>query len=120
MSEHLASAGEAQITGIVSVLLPLPVVGPYDYRVPDGAQVVPGAFVEVPLGPRRLIGVIWGVGEGVVEPKRLRDVGAVLDLPPLSPVLRDFIDWVASYTLAAPTAPVPRCFAGCRCALRSA
>jgi len=106
MNERLASAAEAPIAGIVSVLLPLPLVGPYDYRVPDGVVVAPGSFVEVPLGPRRLIGVVWGAGEGGVDPKKLRDIGAVLDVPALSPELRDFVDWVAGYTLAAPGAVV--------------
>jgi len=106
MNEHLTSVAEAPLTGIVSVLLPLPVVGPYDYRVPDGAVVAAGSFVEVPLGPRRLIGVVWGAGEGGVDPKKLRDIGAVLEVSPLSVELRDFVDWVAGYTLASPGAVV--------------
>jgi primosomal protein N' (replication factor Y) len=104
MSARLASVAEDELSGTVSVLLPLPLVGPYDYKVPGGAVVVPGAFVEVPLGPRRLIGVVWGAGEGGVDPKKLREMTALLDLPPMPSALRDFIDWVAGYTLAAPGA----------------
>ncbi len=104
MSTRLASAGEARLTGVVSVMLPLRLVGPYDYRLPEGSAVAPGAFVDVPLGPRRLVGVVWGAGGGDVDPAKLRDIEAVRDVPPLSASLRSFIDWVASYTLAAPGA----------------
>src|SRR3990167_8637024 len=48
----------------VSVLLPLPLAGAYDYRVPEGAILKAGAFVTVPLGRRRTVGVIWGKGAG--------------------------------------------------------
>lgn len=102
MKESLASAREAPLTGVVSVMLPMRLVGPYDYRVPEGADVVAGAFVDVPLGPRHLVGVVWGPGEGDVDPAKLRDIETVRDVPPLSAGLRAVIDWVASYTLAAP------------------
>ena len=32
-----------------------------DYRAPEGG-VGPGDFVEVPLGPRRVLGLVWGPG----------------------------------------------------------
>ncbi len=37
----------------VSVLLPRPLAGAYEYRVPDGLAAEPGDFVVVPLGARR-------------------------------------------------------------------
>lgn len=86
---------------VVSVLLPLPLAKPYDYRVPDDAAVVLGAFVQVPLGPRQVIGVVWGEGRGDVAAEKLRDVAAVLDLPAMTTAAREFVDWVAGYTLAA-------------------
>src|SRR3546814_5284293 len=45
------------------VLLPYPLAGAYDYRVPCGVDLAPGDFVEVPLGPRRVIGVVWDDAE---------------------------------------------------------
>jgi primosomal protein N' (replication factor Y) len=45
---------------LVAVLLPLPLAGAYDYRVPDGVTVAVGGFVHVPLGRRQEIGVICG------------------------------------------------------------
>lgn len=85
----------------VAVLLPLPLNGPYDYRVPEGAAVRPGEFVEVPLGRRREIGVVWGLGTGGVGDAKVKDViGRLADAPRLPAVSRRFVDWVAAYTLA--------------------
>jgi len=85
----------------VSVLLPLPLSGPYDYVVPEALTVEPGDFVAVPLGPREVLGVVWSTDLERALPKlRLRPVGAKLDLPPLPEVLRRFVDWVAAYNCA--------------------
>ncbi|MEO0851332.1 MAG: hypothetical protein AAFY04_07990, partial [Pseudomonadota bacterium] len=35
----------------VSILLPLPVEAPFDYRVPTGMSLAAGDWVEVPFGP---------------------------------------------------------------------
>ena len=43
----------------VSVLLPLPLTTAYDYRLPPDVPAVPGSFVEVPLGGRVALGVVW-------------------------------------------------------------
>jgi len=88
----------------VAVLLPLPLTGPYDYRV-GGAAVRLGQFVRVPLGPRDLVGVVWGPGQGAIEEKRLRFItGTLPDLPPLPQDLYALIGWVAAYTLSPPGA----------------
>ena len=87
----------------VSVLLPLPLDGAFDYRVPEGIKAAPGDFVRVPLGVRETLGVVWdGTGDREVAPARLRDVIEVLDAPPMPESLRRFVEWVASYTLSAP------------------
>ena len=92
----------------VGVMLPLPIGGApggvYDYRRPAGLDLQPGDFVEVPLGRRSLVGVVWHAGEGDVAPERLKEVMARLDLPPLPAVSRRLIDWVANYCMAAPGA----------------
>jgi len=84
----------------VSVLLPLPLTAPYDYLVPENLVVAPGSYVEVPLGARRATGVVWGPARGGVDAKKLREISAVIDLPPMPENLRLFVDWVAGYTLA--------------------
>ena len=82
----------------VAVLVPAPVNGPLDYRAPEGG-VSTGDFVEVPLGPRKLPGVVWGPGTGEVPASRLRAVLRVLDAPPMRDEMRDFLSRAADYTL---------------------
>ena len=86
----------------VAVLLPLPLDRAYDYAVPEelAADIASGSFVRVPLGRVERIGVVWGKGEGDVEPARLKPVTAVLESPPMTEPLRRLIDWAADYTLA--------------------
>ena len=110
MSErHASSATSSERTteaiGRASVLLPLPLEGAYDYRVPDGMALEPGDFVSVPLGSREIIGVVWDrPPSSEVEPKKLKLVAKRLEAPPLPPELRRFVEWVAQYTLTPPGA----------------
>lgn len=83
----------------VAVLLPLPLREAYDYRVPDGMELAAGDYVEVPLGPRRVVGVVWGPGGGGVEAGRLKPVVRRFDAPPMTEVARRFVEWVAAYTM---------------------
>ena len=57
----------------------------------------------MPLGRAGNLGVVWADNP---EPNprlhnRLKDVADKLDVPPLKPELRSFVDWVPSYTLAS-------------------
>jgi len=93
----------------VKVLLPLPLAGPYDYRIPSDARPARGSFVVVPLGQTERIGVVWSDGDVEADPDgvsddRLKDILSVLDVPPLADDEIAFIDWVAAYTLAPPGA----------------
>ncbi len=89
---------------LVSVLLPLPLGTAYDYRVPENLELAAGDFVRVPLGPRMASGVVWGPGEGGVDPAKLKDVAARHDCRPLPDVSRQFVEWVSRYTLHMPGA----------------
>jgi primosomal protein N' (replication factor Y) len=42
-----------------------------DYRAPEGGCHL-GAFVEVPLGPRKVLGVVWGPGAGDFDRRKVR------------------------------------------------
>ena len=53
---------------------PLPVAGPYSYAVPDGMAVTPGSVVQVPVGPRKVIGIVWEEAGDAVDPKKLRPI----------------------------------------------
>ena len=78
-------------------------LGALDYAVPAGMVLHPGDAVEVPLGPRRIIGVVWDA-ERLAAPdipaNKLRPVLARLDLPPLTSQLRRLIEWTADYYVA--------------------
>lgn len=87
---------------IVAVMVGVAVEGPYSYRVPEGMAVQRGSIVAVPLGPRLVLGVVWGPPKDSIAHNRLRDVAQVFDVPPLSEELLRLVDWVARYTLAAP------------------
>lgn len=84
-------------------------LGALDYAVPAGMALGPGDAVEVPLGPRRILGVVWDM-EALAAPEvaaaRLRPVAARLDLPPLAAPLRRLIDWTADYYVASPLSVV--------------
>jgi primosomal protein N' (replication factor Y) (superfamily II helicase) len=103
MQERRASSAESAERH-VSVLLPLPLTGTYDYRVPREWALASGDFVVAPLGARRLAGVVWGDATGDVAAAKIKPLAQRLDAPPLSGEMRRFIDWVANYTLAAPGA----------------
>ena len=86
----------------VQILLPLPLSGTYDYRVPAGLHIEPGAFVSVPFGRREAIGVVWAEeGSGEVPDARLKDILDVFETMRLPETTRRFVDWVAGYTLAS-------------------
>jgi primosomal protein N' (replication factor Y) (superfamily II helicase) len=87
----------------VPVMLPYPFPGPFDYRVPPDLDPKPGDVVLVPLNRREEIGVVWDSPADTSVPERkLKPIAAILDTPPMRPALRQFVDWVASYTLAPP------------------
>ncbi len=90
-----------------SVLIPLPLAGPYDYVVPEGLGCELGSIVEVPLGPRTVTGVVWDLHDEDWAPDgisldRLKPIAACLEAAPLPPVLLRFVDWVAAYTVTPP------------------
>ena len=57
---------------VVGVLLPLPLAGAYDYKLPPGVNAGRGAVVSAPLGNREVLGVVWGAAEGTVGDNRLK------------------------------------------------
>src|SRR4051794_3141782 len=87
----------------VSVMLPYPFPGPFDYRIPPDLHPQPGDVVLVPLNRREEVGVVWDhSAEDGVPDHKLKPLSGLIDSPPMRPALRRFIDWVASYTLSAP------------------
>src|SRR5665213_708865 len=97
-------AAKAVAKPIVGVLLPLPLAGAYDYKLPPGSNAARGAVVSAPLGNREVLGVVWGAAEGTVGDNRLKVAEPLEGAPALPGRLCDFIDWVADYTLNPPGA----------------
>ena len=91
----------ADTTLVADVLIPVAVDQTYSYAVGPAAAsgaIVPGAIVEVPLGPRTTIGVVWSIAPGPHD--KLKRISAVCELPRLPDRLRAFVDWVARWTLS--------------------
>src|ERR1700742_2297753 len=99
-----AAPPEIAAKPVVGVLLPLPLAGAYDYKLPSGGNAARGALVAAPLGNREVLGVVWGAAEGSVGDNRLKIAEPLEGAPVLPQKLCDFIDWVADYTLNPPGA----------------
>ena len=84
----------------VRVLVPYPIDKAYDYIVPNSLSVGQGDYVCVPLGNREIMGVVWGGASADVNVGRLKTIVSKYDLDAMVQVHRDFIDWVAGYTLS--------------------
>ena len=71
---------------LVGVLTTQPLGRALDYKAPEGGCHL-GAFVEVPLGPRKVLGVVWGAGQGDYELCKIRSVSYThLTLPTICSV----------------------------------
>ncbi|WP_089258087.1 primosomal protein N' [Cereibacter sphaeroides] len=82
----------------VGVLTTEPLGRVLDYRAPEGGCDL-GDYVVVPLGPRRVMGVVWGPGEGGFDAAKLRGIERVLDAAPMREEMRLFLARAADYTL---------------------
>ncbi|MEE4189092.1 MAG: primosomal protein N', partial [Roseobacter sp.] len=83
---------------LIAVLTTQPLGRTLDYRAPEGGCHL-GAFVEVPLGPRKVLGVVWGPGQGDYDLSKVRAVYRVLDAAPMREEMRAFLERAADYTL---------------------
>src|ERR1700734_4407488 len=88
---------------VVDVLVPVALDRAYSYRVPEEMTLAPGDVVSVPLGARGdTTAVVWA-DNPKPNPRldnRRKDGEEKLDVPPLRPELRSFVDWVANYTVS--------------------
>lgn len=69
---------------VAAVAFPVPLHKAYDYLVPEGMDPKPGCRVRASFGPRRLVGVVTRIFEGVPE-RKLKKLDAVLDSRPALP-----------------------------------
>ncbi|MEM1078271.1 MAG: primosomal protein N' [Pseudomonadota bacterium] len=83
---------------LIAVLTTQPLDRTLDYKAPEGGCEI-GDFLEVPLGPRKVLGVVWGAGQGGWDPAKIRPAFRVLDTPPMRDEMRAFLTRAARYTL---------------------
>jgi primosomal protein N' (replication factor Y) len=86
----------AQVSVLINQALPRTLT----YKVGAGQTVAEGALVQVPLGNKQGYGVVVGPSETSFDPAKIKSIEKVLDLPPIKKALRDFVLWVADYTLS--------------------
>ncbi|MCC1492830.1 primosomal protein N' [Cognatishimia sp. F0-27] len=83
---------------LIGVVTTQPLDRVLDYRAPEtGCRL--GDFVEVPLGPRKVLGVVWGPGRGDWDLSKVRAAFRVLDAPPMTEEMRQFLVRAGQYTL---------------------
>ncbi len=89
-----AEAGEV----VADVLVPVAIDMLYTYRIPPHLDVAPGDVVDVPLGTKQTVGVVWQIRKGAGA--NLKNIESLFDIAPLRGNLRHFVDWVARWTLS--------------------
>ena len=82
----------------IGVLTCEPIGRVLDYLAPEGG-CGDGDYLEVPLGPRKVLGVVWGKGEGSFDLAKLRTATRVLEAAPMRAEMRAFLGRAADYTL---------------------
>jgi primosomal protein N' (replication factor Y) len=89
---------------LVRVAVPVPGLGLLTYRLPDGLQAPRGTRVIVPVGPRKVTGLVTHDNATPDDvPDRLRDVLEVLDDVTFLPeAVVDLALWIGDYYLAGP------------------
>ena len=87
---------------VASVLLPLPLPEAFDYGVPEGWDLSAGDHVVVPLGPRKVRGLVSEVREVTGSNRKLREIEGVVDDPSVPQRSMDFLEWAARWTLTPP------------------
>jgi primosomal protein N' (replication factor Y) len=113
MAEHLRAAGSLHqrtrcnpLSPAVlryATITPIPPIAALDaltYRVPEDMldRVAPGSRVLVPLGRRRVTGLVTAVSDDAPADLTCRDVGAVLDHEPIvGEGLLRLLVWMADY-----------------------
>jgi primosomal protein N' (replication factor Y) len=100
-SDNVGSTGR-----VASILIPLPLPEPFDYAEPEGMTLCEGDIVAVPLGPRRVRGVVASLRTAAGANRALKPVASRLDEPPLNPGTLAFVLWAARYAVDVPGAPL--------------
>jgi primosomal protein N' (replication factor Y) len=88
---------------IARILFTLPLPEPFDYTVPDGMALEPGSYVAAPVGPYDRLGMVVEVlDDRPGSNRKLKEVSAVYDVPPMTGPMREFLAWTTRYTVSHP------------------
>ncbi len=82
----------------IAVVTTEPFARTLDYLAPEGGCKI-GSFLILPLGKRKVMGVVWGPGDGQYDHSKLRNAISVIDAPPMSFLMRKFLEAVSDYTI---------------------
>lgn len=88
--------GPAEIDVLLAENLPKA----FTYRLQAGQEAPVGAWVLAPFGKRQSVGVVMGPSTAQLNPAKLKNLVAILDLPPLTPHLLQFIEKLSEYCVA--------------------
>lgn len=94
-------ASSKEFKNYCAVLVPYPVDKAYDYAIPEDMVLCAGDYVCVPLGNREVIGVVWGEAESDLQKGKIKTILEKYVLPAMPDIHRQFLNWVASYNMAA-------------------
>lgn len=102
----------------VPVLVPMAFDQTFDYLAGAATDIGPGDFVLVPFGPQTRLGIVWDQPAGLqkpVDPRKLKPIAGVVDVPSLPISSLRFAEWIARYTLS-PLGMVARMMMGAQSA----
>ena len=83
---------------VIAVVTTEPFARFLDYLAPEGGCKI-GSFLMLPLGKRKVMGVVWGPGVGQYDHSKLRSAISLIDVPPMSFPMRKFLEAVSDYTI---------------------
>ena len=84
---------------VVTVLIDQPINGGLlDYIVSED-PVSLGQFVEIPIGKRFFVGVIWNKRPSKIQREKLRYIRRILDIPFMTNELKNFLIEISRYTV---------------------
>lgn len=96
------------------VLIPYPLARAYDYAIPDDMSISLGDYVVVTLGKKETLGVVWSLdSDDTLDPAKLKFIQKKHDCPPMPETQRQFIEWVAKYTMSDTGMVLKMCLSNC-------
>lgn len=83
---------------IVQILVPRPFDTAFDYAVPEGMALPPiGTYAKVPFGRKEMWGVVWSHEPASAPPDKIKPIGYISDLLPMTEHMCELITFLAGY-----------------------